>query len=437
MSRVADRWERIKTTPGLGRDVTAFVAMVVAGIVGVVLIQGALANGSPFESRQEVKVEFAGITGMNPKSEPKVTMAGVVVGYVEDATTTDRGTALVTMSIEGGHPVYSNAHVIMRPKNPLNDMQVEVNPGGPPAPVLADDGVIPAAQTERPIQADEVLQHLDARTQTALTSLLSESDVALANSSQKLPGGLDATTSTLQRLRPVVDALQTRRANIAQLVTALAQISQAAGHNDERLARLADSTQRTLTAVAGNDDALRASLDQMPDVGNQVRNALNGTQDLTKQLDPTLKDLHDASDDLPPALDELRGTTDKLGDVVDSAAPVAEQAKGVVGDLRPVVDDVNDSLGQLQPVTDRLPRDTGIITSYLTELRAFVYNTRSVFGAGDAQGGIIRGHVVVPSGAFVVPQQPGFVPGAAAASHSDQNERKPAGPVPNILGGGR
>jgi phospholipid/cholesterol/gamma-HCH transport system substrate-binding protein len=437
MSRFAERWERIKTTPGLKRDVLAFVAMVVAGITGVVLIQSSLANGSPFDSRQEVKVEFAGITGMNPKSEPKVTMAGVVVGYVEDATTTPRGTALVTMSIEGGHPVYTNAHVVIRPKNPLNDMQVEVNPGGPPAPVLADDGVIPAAQTERPIQADEVLQHLDARTQTALTSLLSESDTALANSSQKLPGGLDATTSTLQRLRPVVDALQTRRANIQQLVTSLSEISQAAGHNDQRLARLADSTQRALTAVAGNDDALRASIDQLPDVGDKARDALQGTQKLTQQLDPTLKDLHQASDDLPPALDQLRGTTGKLGDVVDSAAPVVDRAQGVVKDLRPVVDDVNDSLGQLEPVTGRLPRDTGIITSYLTELRAFVYNTRSVFGAGDAQGGIIRGHVVVPSGGFVVPQQPGYAPGAAAASHSDQNEQRPAGPLLSNLGGGR
>jgi phospholipid/cholesterol/gamma-HCH transport system substrate-binding protein len=439
MSTIGEKWERVKTTPGLGRDVTAFVAMVVAGIVGVVLIQGALANGGPFESRKDVKVEFAAINGMNPDSQPKVTIAGVVVGYVEDAETTDHGTAVVTLNMEAQYPVHTNARAILRPKNPLNDMQVEVNPGGPPAPELADGAVIPAAQTERPVQADEVLQHVDERTQTALTSLLSESDTALMHASQQLPGGLGATSSTLQRLQPVTDALKTRRENIRALVTSLAQISAAAGHDDSRLARLADSTQRTLTSLAGNDDALRASLDQLPDLGNQVRDALQGTQRLTQQLNPTLDDLHQASDALPPALDELRGTADKLGKTVDAAAPVVDKAQPVVGDLRPVVDDVHDSLGTLEPVTGRLDRDTGIVTSYLTELRAFIYNTRSVFGAGDAQGGIIRGHVVVPTGAFVVPQQPGYAPGPQAASHSDDREGKPqqGGPLNSIMGGTR
>jgi phospholipid/cholesterol/gamma-HCH transport system substrate-binding protein len=55
-------------------------------------------------------------------------------------------------------------------------------------------------------------------------------------------------------------------------------------------------------------------------------------------------------------------------------------------------------------VTSRLAGDTRTIMTYLTDVKAFVYNTSSVFGAGDTNGGIIRGHLMVPlPGAGVLP----------------------------------
>jgi phospholipid/cholesterol/gamma-HCH transport system substrate-binding protein len=60
------------------------------------------------------------------------------------------------------------------------------------------------------------------------------------------------------------------------------------------------------------------------------------------------------------------------------------------------VANVNTSLGTLGLITSRLDQDTRTVMSYLTDIKAFVYNTSSVFGAGDAQGSIIRGHLIVP-----------------------------------------
>lgn len=438
-------WERIRTTPGLGRDVSAIAAMVLVGVVGVVVILTSLAKGGPFEDRTRVKVEFAAVNGLNPNSQPKVTIAGVEVGYVDGAENTDRGTALVSLNLEEGHPVFQNARVVLRPKNPLNDMQIEVNPGGPPAAPLPDDGYVPASQTERPIQADEVLGHLDDRTQSAVTTLLTQADAALVRAPQELPGGLDGTRDTLVRLRPVVDQLQSRRANIGELVTALSQISQSVGRNDQRVARLADTTQQALGVLARNDGALKESINQVPGLSDELKNALSGTQRLTKQLDPTLDNLKKASDDLPDALDGFQGTVTRLDKVVDAAGPFIKEAKPVVADLRPFVEDLDDSLRYLKPVTGRLPKDSNIIVSYLTELRAFVYNTRSVFGAGDAQGSIIRGHAVVPSGGFVLPQDGGTTPGDKVTQESRANgsiaglpKSAPAGsPAGALMGGGR
>ncbi|KLL11184.1 MULTISPECIES: MlaD family protein [Protofrankia] len=408
------RWERIRTVPGLGRDMTALAVLVVLGLVAAVIIQSQLSSTPPWANRSIVKAEFASVPGVNPTSSNQVTIAGVKVGKIADWSVSDHATAILTLEIEPGHPVYDNARAVVRPKNALNEMSVEINPGGPPGRVLPSGGLIPLKQTSRPIQADEVLSHLDDRTQLALTDLLVESDVALARSEKELPPGLAATDGTVTQLQPVVEALQTRREKISQLVTALSQISTAVGGNDQRVAQLATATQQTLETLAGNDGQLRDSLAQLPGLTDQLRRTLTSTQALTEQLDPTLDNLHSASGELPKTLERLESTVDELGNTVDAAKPVVSKARPVVADLRPMADDIDNSLINLRPISRNLDRDTQTVVSYLTDIQAFVYNTSSVFGAGDAQGSIIRGHLVVPlPAAGVLPKQPpnGYFPG--------------------------
>ncbi|MCW2789621.1 MAG: Mammalian cell entry related domain protein [Aeromicrobium sp.] len=402
--RFSAHLERLSTVPGLRRDVSALVVLVVVGVVAAAIIKSYLGGSTPWADNTIVKAEFAQVPGLNPKSQNSVTIAGVKVGTVTGAKATSHGTAVITMEITGSHKVFRDARAVLRPKNPLNEMQVELSPGTPAGEAMPRGGTIPLAHTERPVQADEILSHLDERSQVALTDMLLESDVALARAPQNLGKAISSTTDTLKVAQPVVEALQTRRAKIATLVTALSDISSAVGKDDKRITRLASSTQKTLAVLAGGDDALRASLAQLPGLTDQVRAALTSTQKLTTQLDPTLDNLHQASGALPPALKGLKSTVGHLDDTVTAAKPVLERARPVIADLRPTVANLDTSLGALNDVTSRLAGDTRTIMTYLTDVKAFVYNTSSVFGAGDTNGGIIRGHLMVPlPGAGVLP----------------------------------
>ncbi|MGH3468554.1 MAG: MlaD family protein [Thermocrispum sp.] len=381
-------------------------------MAGVVILSNTT-TALPWEDHTVVKAEFEQVPGVNPNSSHVVTIAGVRVGRIADWRATDRGTALLTLDIEGRRKVFDNARAVLRPKNPLNEMQVELNPGGPPGKPLGDDGTIPLSRTQRPIQADEVLKHLDERSQQALTDLLIESDVALVRAPRQLPGGIRETNATLGELKPVMEALATRREQLSKLITALSRISTAAGANDARLAKLADSTQQTLGVLAANDDDLRDSLRHLPGLGDQLRDALGATQRLTAELDPTLDDLNAASGTLPKALRKLTDTVGSLGKAVDAARPFVAKTRPVVADLRPFSGDLNGALGDLRPITRTADRDTGIVERYLDDIAAFVYNTASVFGAGDTkETGIIRGHFVarLPDGGFLPGGHGGYAP---------------------------
>lgn len=407
----ARMWRHVRSVPGLGKNAAVVtLALVTALIVGSVLASRTEFT-PPWETRNVVWAEFSQAPAVNPRSTQIVTIAGVEVGKITDWKVTDHGTAALKLDLEPGHRIYDNGRAVLRSVNQLNQMYVELNPGGPPGNRLPENGTIPASRTQRPIQADEVLQHLDKRTRLALTDLLAESDAALARAPQQLPGGLNATADTLGKFRPVVEALQTRRDQIKRLVTALAEISDAVGGDQGRVARLADATQQTLRVLTSNDDALRGTLKQLPGLGGQLRDALTSTQDLTKQLDPTLTNLRRASGELPPALKRLNRTVDGARSTIDAAEPVVAKARPVVADLRPLVTNANTALNDALPVTARLDSDSRVLVSYLNDLAGFVYNTSSVFGLKDAQGGFIRGHVVVslPDGG-ALPDKDGYAP---------------------------
>lgn len=395
MNRLSHWKERLRTVPGLGRDVTAIVAMVAVGLIAAAGIKSNLGGSYPWSTTTTVRAEFSQVPGLNPRSKSTVTIAGVNVGTVTHVEATDHDTAVVTMKLEGRYAFHRNARAVLRPKNPLDEMQIELNQGSAATPRLGQ-GTIPVAQTERPVQADEILDHLDERSQEAITDLLVQSEVALKQAPQTLPGGLASTTDTLDTLQPVVTALETRRQKIGELVTALSRITAAVGNDDARVTALATATSRTLATLADNDGSLRASIDQLPGLTAQLRSALSSTQDLTRQLDPTLADLNGASSALPPALKRFRSTVTQLGRTVTAARPVLAKAVPVIADLRPTVANTEQSLRSLSGVTSQLDADTATVMSYLTDIKAFVYNTSSVFGAGDANGSIIRGHLMVP-----------------------------------------
>jgi phospholipid/cholesterol/gamma-HCH transport system substrate-binding protein len=437
---LAIAWQRVRTVPGLKRDVTALTVLVALAIVSTLGIQSFLGGTGPFTHTVVYRAEFADVTGLNPNATTHfVSIAGVRLGRVKSWEPTNRGTAIVTMELTPPFgTIYDNATAVLRPKNPLNDMSITIGPGGPPGHPLAEGGLIPIGQTKRPIQINEALGHLDVRTQQAVNQLMTASDVALANAPQQLPGGLKATDATLATLRPAMVALQTRRDNIAKLVTALSQIATALGGDHQRSVQLANAVQQTLKVLADNDHNLVDSFNQLPGLNDQLRNALSATQDLTKQLNPTLDNLSDASKELPKALDKFTDTAHELGKTVDAAKPFLEEAKPTVADLRPLIEDTDDALHDIHPVTRHLDRDTNVIGTYLTVIQAFVYNTTSVFGVNDGQGGNIRGHVEfrAPDITHALPGgDPGYSPTLADAGNGP-GPVSGTTPMPDYVPGG-
>lgn len=394
-SRLAHTWNSIKAEPGFIRNlVVIFLALIVAVLSGAWMVGNA--SFIPPFGRKTIYVEFAEAPATQPATTHKVQIAGVPIGQIVGSRVTPDGHAKLELNIGSQYKIYRNARAVLTSINALNEMYIELNPGGPPAEEMKENDTIPVGQTERPIQPDEILQHLDVRAQNGIRAMLAESTVALANAPAQLPPGFRQADVTLQTLRPVMEQLKTRRETLAQLVTGLSRIASAVGGNQDRITHLASSAERAFGTLAANDRQLQATLAELPGLSDQLRSSLSATQYLTRELNPTLDDLEDAKDDLPRALDKTRDTADQLRDTMHVAKDFVREARPVVHDLRPYVHDLDDALEDLRPATRHLGDSVWKAVNYLDDLNAFVYNTSSTFGPADAQGSMIRAELAAP-----------------------------------------
>lgn len=397
-ARAARTWQRIRTEPRLGRNVLMLVILVVlAGVSGVIILghQGSGLTNWPWNNRFTFTAVFSDAAGVTPGQGQEVRMAGVQVGAIESASLTPDGKAALRLGIDPKYQIYGNATLVLRPKSPLNEMYIEVNPGGPPGMPLAAGGTIPVGQTDSPVTIDQVTQHLDQNTLQALTALIDEADVALTHAPASLASGLSATDQVARDLRPVAAALQQRRNTLAQLVSELSTISGTVGNNDQRLAQLATALQQTLQALGDQRSPLNSTLLQLPDLTNQLKQATDSVQALSGQLNPTLDDLRTATGTLPAALAQLNSTVATANTVIDKANPVVTAAGPVVTDLRPLVANLNAALPALRDISVVLNPLTAAVVPGLPDVNGFFYNTAAVTSLRDANGGLLRGIAVV------------------------------------------
>src|SRR6202020_1732141 len=106
-----------------------------------------------------------------------VNVAGVHVGEI-NGTSLSAGQAVIHMEIDPSDlpHLYRNASAELVPETPLDDMEVDIQPGDRRDGVLRSGATIPVGETSTPIDSDELLDSLDADTRTWLTSLIHEID---------------------------------------------------------------------------------------------------------------------------------------------------------------------------------------------------------------------------------------------------------------------
>src|SRR5207248_11283560 len=153
-----------------------FIA-IVALVLGSIVVSGYILLHQPaftlLKDYYVVRVPFSTAAAVKAGQGQTVNIAGVPVGQV-GGTSLDNGTAIVTMDIYKKYaPIYRNATVLLRPRTPLKDMFLALDPGSPSAGKVPNGGTLSVGATIPDVDFSQILSSLDTDTRDYLLLLLS------------------------------------------------------------------------------------------------------------------------------------------------------------------------------------------------------------------------------------------------------------------------
>ncbi len=134
---------------------------------------------------------------VNLGSNDFVEIHGVRVGRVGNITPAGGLADVVLRFDDPSIRLHDDATAALRLKSLVGESYVEVNPGTPSHPELADGALLPISQTRAPVQLDQVLNTFDPGDPQALSGFLTELGAAVSGRAADIAGLVRQSESTL------------------------------------------------------------------------------------------------------------------------------------------------------------------------------------------------------------------------------------------------
>ncbi|MBV8956790.1 MAG: MCE family protein [Solirubrobacterales bacterium] len=388
--------------------ILVLLALAAAIVVYILEHQPAFTFGKSYYT---VKAEFATGAAVTAGQGQSVDVAGVQVGQV-GAVKLDGARAVVTMNIYKKYePIYNNASVLLRPRTPLKDMYLSLDPGSKDAGAVPNQGTLPVANTQPDVNVEEILSSLDADTRNYLLLLLAGGAQAFhdggASGAQPSAKAVSDLRGTFKRFAPLgrdtitfTSLLAQRTQNIRRSIHNFQEVSQALGGVDGTLTSLINSSNQNFSAISSQAANLQQALTLLPSTLQQTTQTLGKVQGFANQSTVALHRLVPFAHAFGPALAAatplFRDTTpvikNQLRPFSVAIQPLAKTLAPAAAKLNVATPPLTRSIKVLNSLFNTLAyQPKGSNPGYLFWGSWLAHNALSLANIQDAHGPIVRG----------------------------------------------
>jgi phospholipid/cholesterol/gamma-HCH transport system substrate-binding protein len=369
-------------------DFAAIIALVLLaiGVTSYVLLHQPAFTF--LRSYYTVRAEFSSATAVTSGQGQTIDIAGVQVGQV-GGVALQNGRAVVTMNIYKRYaPIYQNATVLLRPRTPLKDMYLALNPGTKDAGPVPAGGMLGAGATNPDVNFSDILSSLDSDTRDYLLLLLSGGAQAFRDrgTSGAVPssGAVADLRGVFKRFAPLnrdtrtfTRLLALRRRNIRSAIHGLQAVAGSLGSVESQLTSLINSSNTNFAAISSQSANLQTALTLLPGTLQQSALTFGKLRSFAVQSGGAAARLLPFAHALAPALVASRPLFH------DTTPVIHNQLRPFAVAIQPVARILRPAATQLARATPPLARSIGVLDALLNTL---AYRSR-----GSEQGYLFWG----------------------------------------------
>ena len=391
-------------------DFIAIISLVVIALAVVIYILEHQPSFTLDKSYYTVYAQFQTGAAVTAGQGQTVDIAGVEVGQV-GGVKLENGRAVVTMNIfKKYRPIYKDASVLLRPRTPLKDMYLALDPGTATAGEVPNGGMLSASATSPDVNVDQILAALDTDTRNYLLLLLSGGAGAFQNPGAKgaapSPSAVRDLRGVFKRFAPLNRETQTftkllaqRQRNIRRSIHNLAVVTKSLGSVNGQLTSLIKSSNTNFSAISSQDANLQQALTLLPGTLQQTTTTLGKVETFSNQSATTLHALVPFANAFGPALEASRPLFKDTTPVIKNqlrpfsvaVQPVAKLLAPASADLAKATPNLVRSFNVLNALFNTLAYQPKGQKSYLFYGSWLAHIADSLTSGQDAQGPVVRG----------------------------------------------
>ncbi|MDQ6748880.1 MAG: MlaD family protein [Candidatus Dormibacteraeota bacterium] len=351
----------------------------------------------PFNAQgYRFQVAFADASQLADQADVRI--AGVSVGKVIGKTLDPQGNRTVAMIQMNNSfaPIHKDTLAILRQKTILGETYVQLSPGSPHSPMLADGALLARSNVQPAVQLDQIFNALDPRTRAAFRQWQQELAVAVKGNDQNLNnviGNLPVFAADATNLLQVLDV---QHSAVVNLVRNGGTVFAALNHSQSALRTLITTGETTFATTAANNNAIAATFHVFPTFLHETKLTMKRLQSFSTNTDPLIKELIPVAQQLKPTLTSVRQLSPYLRSFFNHLGPLITVSKTGLPAVRdtlrgttPLLASLGPFLSQLNPILTWLSLHQQLISDFISNGGSSLAAKTSSF-AGNGTGHYLR-----------------------------------------------
>lgn len=322
--------------------------------------------------------------------EADVRISGVRVGTVkkiEAIPETGRSNVTVQMQPEYS-PIPTDSRAMLRSKTLLGETYLELTPGNPDGPFLADNGTLPPGNIKPSVELDEIIQAFDPKTRAAFQVWQQQQAIAGLGRGQDINDAFAQFAPLEQEVTSLGTVLNSNAPQLSRLVSSTGTVFASLSARDRQLASLIENSNAVFSTTAQRNQQLAQTFVALPAFQRESRQTLTRLVRFANDTNPLVTQLQPVALQLNPTMKQLNNVAPQLYGLFNGLGPAIDAAKTGLPATNAFLEEAAPFIGATDPLAANFNPLFQFLGPYKGELTAFLGNAASATNAGIDLNGI-------------------------------------------------